>query len=56
MPAKLRAVLVSAKSLISQISPRKQIFQQNHNGMLIRGPGGFDSWEKNAKKSRDTIT
>ena len=41
----LRAVLVSAESLISRISPRKRIFQQIHFSLLIRGPGGFDSWK-----------
>ena len=34
----------------------KQIFQQNHFSLLIRGPGGFNSQEKNAKQSRDTAT
>ena len=39
-------VLVSAESLISRISPRKQNHLQNHFSLLIRGPGGFDTWQK----------
>ena len=35
----LRAELACAESLISRISPRKQIFQQTHFSMFIRGPG-----------------
>ena len=53
---KLRAVLVCAESLISWISPWKQVFQQNHVCLFIRGPGRLDYWENNAKKSRYTAT
>ena len=37
---RLLAVLVgTTKSLISRISPRKQIFQQNHYSLFTKGPG-----------------
>ena len=36
-------VLVCAESLISRISSRKRIIQQNHFSLLIRVPGVFDS-------------
>ena len=49
---RLRAVLVSAESLISRISRQKRIFQQSRFSLFIRGPAG----EKNVKKSRDTAT
>ena len=52
---RLRAVLVSAKSRISRISPR--IFQQNHLACLVFIRGQVVSvHEKNANKSRDTST
>ena len=37
----------SAKSLnyISRISPQKRKYLQSHFSLLIRGPGGFDSWK-----------
>ena len=43
MPGKLRAVLACAESLISRISPRKRICQQNHFSLLTRCPGGLFS-------------
>ena len=36
-------MLVCAESLISRISSRKRIIQQNHFSLLIRVPGVFDS-------------
>ena len=38
----------------SRLSPSKTIFQQNHLSLLIRGPGGFDSW-KNAQQNLVTL-
>ena len=48
---RLHAVLVSAESLISRISPQKRIFQHNHFSLFIWGPGEFDSWKKMQKIS-----
>ena len=48
---RLRAVLVSAESLISQISRRKRILQQSHFCRFLKGPGGFDWWKKCQKIS-----
>ena len=51
----LRAVLVCAESNFSRISPQKRTFKQNHFSLFIRGPDGFDSWnKKKCQKSRDT--
>ena len=36
----------SAESPVSRSSPRKRNYLQNHCNLLIRGPGGFDSWQK----------
>ena len=54
---RLRAVLAwveCAESLISRISSRKRIFKQHHFSLFIRGPDGFDSWNKKWQTSRDT--
>ena len=40
----------TALSLIFWISSRKRIFLQNHFCLLIRGPGGLDSWNKKCQK------
>ena len=43
-------MLTCSESLISQISPRKWIFQQKHFSLFIRGPDGFDSLNKKWQK------
>ena len=45
---------VSEESLIFQIYIRKKLCYLQRFGLLIKGPGGFDSWKKIDKKSRDT--
>ena len=56
LATKLRAVLVRAESLISRISRRIRIFQQNDFSLYIKGPSGFESWRKKFQKYIDTAT
>ena len=43
-------------SLISQISPRKWIFQLNHFSLFIKGSGGFDGFHSFKKKCQKIIS
>ena len=52
---RLLAVLAGAESLISPISPRKQMFKKNYFNLFIRRAGSSNE-RKIAKKSRDTAT
>ena len=45
-----RGVRLCAESLISRISPRKRIFQQNQFSLFIRGSGGMEKWRKKCQK------
>ena len=47
---------VCTESLVSRISPRKRISQQNHFSQFIRGPCRWNRFMIKAKKSRDTAT